>query len=71
MIFGRQRGRGCAVYAAVEMIHAYSLIHMICRMDDDNLRRGKPTNHKVLEKRWRCCREMGCKAWPETMLTRV
>jgi farnesyl diphosphate synthase len=32
--------------AAVEMIHAYSLIHddMPC-MDDDDLRRGKPTNH--------------------------
>jgi farnesyl diphosphate synthase len=31
---------------AVEMIHAYSLIHddMPC-MDDDDLRRGKPTNH--------------------------
>ena len=34
--------------AAVEMIHAYSLIHddLPC-MDDDDLRRGKPTNHKV------------------------
>lgn len=32
--------------AAVEMIHAYSLIHddLPC-MDDDNLRRGKPTSH--------------------------
>ncbi len=34
--------------AAVEMIHAYSLIHddLPC-MDDDALRRGKPTNHVV------------------------
>lgn len=34
--------------AAVEMVHAYSLIHddLPC-MDDDDLRRGKPTNHKV------------------------
>ena len=34
--------------AAVEMIHTYSLIHddLPC-MDDDDLRRGKPTNHKV------------------------
>lgn len=34
--------------AAVEMIHAYSLIHddLPC-MDDDDLRRGQPTNHKV------------------------
>lgn len=32
--------------AAVEMIHAYSLIHddLPC-MDDDAMRRGKPTNH--------------------------
>lgn len=35
---------GCAV----EMLHTYSLIHddMPC-MDNDDLRRGKPTNHKV------------------------
>ena len=34
--------------AAVEMIHAYSLIHddLPC-MDDDGLRRGKPTSHVV------------------------
>ena len=33
---------------AIEMIHAYSLIHddLPC-MDNDDLRRGKPTNHKV------------------------
>lgn len=33
---------------AVEMIHTYSLIHddLPC-MDDDELRRGKPTNHMV------------------------
>lgn len=32
----------------LEMIHTYSLIHddLPC-MDDDDLRRGKPTNHKV------------------------
>ena len=34
--------------SAVEMIHTYSLIHddLPC-MDDDDMRRGKPTNHKV------------------------
>ena len=34
--------------AALEMIHTYSLIHddLPC-MDDDDMRRGKPTNHKV------------------------
>ena len=33
---------------ALEMIHTYSLIHddLPC-MDDDDMRRGKPTNHKV------------------------
>lgn len=33
--------------AAVEMVHTYSLIHddLPC-MDNDDLRRGKPTNHK-------------------------
>ncbi len=33
---------------AVEMIHAYSLIHDdLPAMDDDDLRRGRPTSHKV------------------------
>lgn len=33
---------------AVEMVHAYSLIHDdLPAMDNDDLRRGKPTNHKV------------------------
>ena len=34
--------------AAIEMIHTYSLIHddLPC-MDDDDFRRGNPTNHKV------------------------
>lgn len=33
---------------AVEMVHTYSLIHddLPC-MDDDDMRRGKPTNHRV------------------------
>ncbi|HAZ08973.1 MAG TPA: hypothetical protein DCZ01_10765 [Elusimicrobia bacterium] len=34
--------------AAFEMIHTYSLIHDdLPAMDDDDLRRGKPTNHKI------------------------
>ena len=34
--------------AAIEMIHSSSLIHDdLPAMDDDDLRRGKPTNHKV------------------------
>lgn len=34
--------------AAIESIHAYSLVHddLPC-MDDDDYRRGKPTNHKI------------------------
>ena len=33
---------------AVEMIHTYSLIHDdLPAMDNDDLRRGKPTSHKV------------------------
>ena len=36
------------VAAALEMIHAYSLIHDdLPAMDNDDLRRGKPTNHKI------------------------
>ena len=34
--------------AAVEMIHTYSLIHDdLPAMDNDDMRRGRPTNHKV------------------------
>ncbi len=39
-----------AVYVAcaIELIHAYSLIHDdLPAMDDDDFRRGKPSNHKV------------------------
>ena len=41
-------GRTYGLAAALEMIHAYSLVHddLPC-MDDDDLRRGKPANHKV------------------------
>ncbi|MDY5612871.1 polyprenyl synthetase family protein [Dysosmobacter sp.] len=37
-----------SVACALELVHTYSLIHddLPC-MDDDDLRRGKPTNHKV------------------------
>jgi geranylgeranyl diphosphate synthase type II len=34
--------------AAMELIHTYSLVHDdLPAMDDDDLRRGRPTNHKV------------------------
>lgn len=36
------------VACAIELIHSYSLIHDdLPAMDNDDLRRGKPTNHKV------------------------
>lgn len=39
---------GYDVACALEMIHTYSLIHDdLPAMDDDDLRRGLPTNHKV------------------------
>ncbi|WP_066385306.1 polyprenyl synthetase family protein [Neobacillus mesonae] len=46
--FGTNPENGLAAAAAVEMIHTYSLIHDdLPSMDNDDLRRGKPTNHKV------------------------
>lgn len=40
--------RALAPAVALEMVHTYSLIHDdLPSMDDDDLRRGKPTNHKV------------------------
>jgi geranylgeranyl diphosphate synthase, type II len=46
--FSKDIERGLPVACALEMIHTYSLIHddLPC-MDDDDLRRGKPTNHRV------------------------
>ena len=45
---GGDRKAALPFAAALEMIHTYSLIHddLPC-MDDDDMRRGKPTNHKV------------------------
>ena len=47
-LFGIDRDRALRVGAAIEAIHVYSLIHddLPC-MDDDDLRRGKPTVHKA------------------------
>ena len=45
---GGQADRVMHAAVALEMIHTYSLIHDdLPAMDDDSLRRGKPTNHKV------------------------
>ena len=45
---GGDRKAAMPFAAALEMIHTYSLIHddLPC-MDDDDMRRGRPTNHKV------------------------
>ena len=47
-LFGGTEEAALPFACAVEMIHTYSLIHddLPC-MDNDDLRRGKPTNHKV------------------------
>lgn len=52
MEFSKLFGSPCAYIedfaASIEMIHTYSLIHDdLPAMDDDDLRRGKPTNHVV------------------------
>ncbi len=46
--FGKETKTGLEAACAIEMIHTYSLIHDdLPSMDDDDLRRGKPTNHIV------------------------
>lgn len=41
-------GSALAAAAAMELIHTFSLVHDdLPAMDDDDLRRGRPTNHKV------------------------
>lgn len=47
-LFRKPLAPGYDVGAALEMTHTYSLIHDdLPSMDDDDLRRGKPTNHIV------------------------
>jgi len=46
-LFGVDRRSSLRVAAAIEMIHCYSLVHDdLPAMDDDDLRRGKPTVHR-------------------------
>ncbi|TPE63755.1 polyprenyl synthetase family protein [Sandaracinobacter neustonicus] len=47
-LFNVDRERALRVALAIELVHVYSLVHddLPC-MDDDDLRRGKPTVHKV------------------------
>ena len=45
---GGAAGDALPLACAVELIHTYSLVHDdLPAMDDDDLRRGKPTSHKV------------------------
>lgn len=45
---GGRSERAMPVACAIELIHTYSLIHDdLPAVDDDDLRRGKPANHKV------------------------
>jgi len=47
-LFDVDKGRALRVACAIECIHTYSLIHDdLPAMDDDDLRRGKPTAHKA------------------------
>ncbi len=47
-VCGGKQENAIAAACAIEMIHTYSLIHDdLPSMDDDDFRRGRPTNHKV------------------------
>jgi geranylgeranyl diphosphate synthase type II len=47
-VLGMAQNDVLPIAAALEMIHVFSLIHDdLPAMDDDDLRRGQPTNHKV------------------------
>ena len=47
-MFGGKRNDALPFACALEMIHTYSLIHDdLPALDNDDQRRGKPTNHKV------------------------
>jgi geranylgeranyl diphosphate synthase type II len=49
-VCGEVRAEAEAAAAAVEMVHAYSLVHDdLPAMDNDDLRRGRPTCHKAFD----------------------
>lgn len=48
--YGNDISKTISSSLAIEMIHTYSLIHDdLPAMDNDDFRRGKPTNHKVFD----------------------
>ena len=49
-LFAVSETRAARVAAAIEMLHAYSLVHDdLPAMDDDDLRRGKPSCHRAYD----------------------
>jgi farnesyl diphosphate synthase len=49
-LFDVPRGRALRAAAAIEFVHCYSLVHDdLPAMDDDDLRRGRPTTHKQFD----------------------
>ena len=49
-LFGVSETRAYRAAAAIEMVHCYSLVHDdLPAMDDDDLRRGRPTVHKKFD----------------------
>jgi farnesyl diphosphate synthase len=49
-LFGVDLRCSARVAASVEMLHAYSLVHDdLPAMDDDDMRRGKPSTHKAFD----------------------
>src|SRR3954449_1434888 len=49
-LFGVAETSAARVAASIEMMHAYSLVHDdLPAMDDDDLRRGKPSTHKAFD----------------------
>jgi farnesyl diphosphate synthase len=49
-LFGVDRGHALMTGAAIELVHCYSLVHDdLPAMDDDDLRRGRPTAHKKFD----------------------
>jgi farnesyl diphosphate synthase len=49
-LFGVPRPRALLAAAAIECVHCYSLVHDdLPSMDDDDMRRGKPTAHRAFD----------------------
>ena len=48
LVAGQDNAEARIAAAAIEMVHTYSLVHDdLPAMDDDDLRRGRPTCHKA------------------------